>query len=184
MREGYEMQTTQRKIIAVDFDGTLCKDKYPDIGEPLPYSLSYIKRLAAAGNILILHTCRSGRLLDEAVAWCKQQGIVFDYINENVPANIERYGGDTRKIYADVYVDVNSVNPRRACGIGDNDEYAVQYEAAAAVARRDFCPKCPCPALRAAGKCDDCDVFLALREYIATQVIEAQAAKPAETGTV
>lgn len=167
------------KIVAVDFDGTLCKDAYPNIGEPLPYSLYYIKKLAAAGNILILHTCRNGELLDAAVAWCKERGITFDYINENAAENINRYGGDTRKIYADIYVDTNAVNPRRVCGIGENDEYAIPYEAAEIIARRDLCDAhCFCPDIRAAGKCYDCDVFFALREYHALQIIEnAEAAK-------
>lgn len=161
------------KIVAVDFDGTLCKDEYPDIGDPLPYSLYYIKKLAAAGNILILHTCRSGELLQAAVDWCAERGITFNYINENVPENILRYGGDTRKIYADIYVDTNAVNPRRAVGIGENDEYIYEYEAAAVVVRRDVCNvNCLCPDIRAAGKCHDCDVFLALREYHALRTIE------------
>ena len=62
------------KIVAVDFDGTLCKDAYPDIGDPLPYSLYYIKELAKDGVILILHTCRSGELLQAAVDWCAERG--------------------------------------------------------------------------------------------------------------
>ncbi len=156
------------KIVAVDFDGTLCKDAYPDIGDPLPYSLYYIKELAKDGVILILHTCRSGELLQAAVDWCAERGIVFDYINENVPFNIERYGGDTRKIYADIYVDTNAVNPRRLYGIGENDEYLKIFEAAEHDARRELCDvKCLCPDNRAANMCDDCEVFLALREYYA-----------------
>lgn len=161
------------KIVAVDFDGTLCKDAYPNIGEPLPYSLYYIKKLAAAGNIIILHTCRNGALLDAAVAWCKERGIVFDYINENIPDNINCYGGDTRKIYADIYVDTNAVNPRRHCGIGENDENIKAYEQAEPLAERDLCDvKCVCPEWKAAGMCCDCDVFFALREYHALQIIE------------
>ena len=166
------------KIVAVDFDGTLCKDAYPNIGEPLPYSLYYIKKLAAAGNIIILHTCRNGALLDAAVDWCKERGITFDYINENIPDNINRYGGDTRKIYADIYVDTNAVNPRRHCGIGENDENIKAYEQAEPLAERDLCDvKCVCPKWRAAGMCCDCDVFFALREYHALQIIENSAAE-------
>lgn len=163
-----------KKIIAVDFDGTLCKDAYPNIGEPLPYSLYYIKELAAAGNILILHTCRSGELLDAAVAWCKERGITFDYINENIPENIKKYGGDTRKIYADIYVDTNAVNPRRLFGIGELNEHAAEYKIADGIARRELCDnKCLCPDIRAAGMCCDCDVFLALRSHHALRVNEA-----------
>lgn len=165
------------KIVAVDFDGTLCKDAYPDIGDPLPYSLYYIKELAKDGVILILHTCRSGELLQAAVDWCAERGIVFDYINENVPFNIERYGGDTRKIYADIYVDTNAVNPRRSFGIGEFDENIGIFEYAGEIARRELCDvKCLCPDIRAAGKCCDCDVFLVYRQYHAAH-IAAEAAK-------
>lgn len=175
-----------QKIVAVDFDGTLCKDAYPNIGDPLPYSLYYIKKLAAAGNILILHTCRSGALLDAAIAWCKERGIMFNYVNENTPDNIKKYGGDTRKIYADIYVDANAVNPRRAVGIGENDEYIYEYEAAEICVRRDICNvNCLCPDIRAADKCYDCDVFFALREYQALRTIEREeAAKKPPTSAV
>jgi hypothetical protein len=106
------MKDKTPKIIAVDFDGTLCTNAYPEIGEPIPYSLLYVTRAKAAGHIITLHTCRQGKSLDDAIAWCKARGITFDYINENVPANIKRFGGDTRKIYADVYVYAdNTTNP-------------------------------------------------------------------------
>ena len=162
-----------KKIVAVDFDGTLCKDAYPHIGEPLPYSLYYIKELAKDGAILILHTCRSGALLDDAVAWCNERGIVFDYINENVPENIKRYGGDTRKIYADNYADTNAVNPRRLFGIGEFDENIGIFAHADKIARRELCDtKCLCPDIRAAGKCCNCDAFFTLRQYHALKTIE------------
>ncbi len=31
------MKDKTPKIIAVDFDGTLCTNAYPEIGEPIPY---------------------------------------------------------------------------------------------------------------------------------------------------
>lgn len=172
-----------QKIVAVDFDGTLCKDAYPAIGDPLPYSIHYIKELAKDGAILILHTCRNGALLGAAVEWCNDRGIVFDYINENVPENVERYGGDTRKIYADIYVDTNSVNPRRTFGIGEFDENIGIFAVADEMARLELCQiKCLCPELRAAGKCCDCDVFFALRQYHALRVAEAaEKEKPTDT---
>lgn len=168
------MKNPYKKIVAVDFDGTLCKDAYPAIGDPLPYSIHYIKELAKDGAILVLHTCRNGALLDEAVKWCNDRGIVFDYINQNVPENVERYGGDTRKIYADIYVDTNAVNPRRIYGIGEFDENIGIFDVADEIARLELCQtKCLCPEYRAAGKCCDCDVFFALRQYHAVRVAEA-----------
>lgn len=100
----------QPHIIAVDFDGTLCEDKYPDIGAPIASVIAYIKERKAAGNIIILWTCRVGQYLNNAVEWCKRQGITFDYINQNAPEKIGRYGGDTRKISADEYID-DKANP-------------------------------------------------------------------------
>lgn len=98
MNLGYE-------IIACDFDGTLCANAWPGIGKANEDTIWYLKKHQAEGNKIILWTCRTGELLDEAVEWCKDQGLIFDAINENLPEVIETMGGDTRKIYADEYVD-------------------------------------------------------------------------------
>ena len=45
------MKDKTPKIIAVDFDGTLCTNAYPEIGEPIPYSLLYVTRAKAAGTL-------------------------------------------------------------------------------------------------------------------------------------
>lgn len=92
-------------IYAVDFDGYLCKSKYPDIGEPNLYILDHFKQLKADGNKLILNTCREGKLLQNAINWCNSYGLYFDAHNENLPELIELYGNDSRKIGADYYCD-------------------------------------------------------------------------------
>lgn len=91
-------------IIAVDFDGTLAVTEYPKIIRPIQYIINYCKRLKSEDNTLILWTCRHGKELEEAVEWCKEQGLEFDYINENPPDRIAIWG-DCRKVYADVYID-------------------------------------------------------------------------------
>lgn len=101
----------KKRVIAVDFDGTLCVDRYPEIGEPITRTILYIKKCKELGDIVILWTCRQGEYLTAAVEWCKRQGIVFDYINENANHNVAQYGGDTRKIYADLYLDDKAVSP-------------------------------------------------------------------------
>ena len=93
------------KIIAVDFDGTLCENKCPDIGEPNKDMLNYIKKRRRNGCKIILWTCRDGKMLEDAVTWCKEQGLEFDAVNENLPEIIERYGNDSRKIFAHIYID-------------------------------------------------------------------------------
>lgn len=93
-------------IIAVDFDGTLCKNRYPYAGapnEPLIDTLKYYQK--EKGAELILWTCRTDDELKFAVDWCEKQGLIFDEINENLPRIVEKYGKGNRKIFADVYID-------------------------------------------------------------------------------
>ena len=62
-------------IIAVDFDGTLCENKWPEIGEPNNELIAYLKKRQEAGDKLILWTCRVGEVRDAAVAWSAEQGL-------------------------------------------------------------------------------------------------------------
>lgn len=96
-------------IIAVDFDGVLCEKKYPAIGAPNRKLIAHLINLRLGGMKIILWTCRSGDMLDEAVKWCRHQGLEFDGINENLQENIDTYGGDTRKVFAHVYIDDQNV---------------------------------------------------------------------------
>lgn len=99
-------------IYAVDFDGTLSLGaKWPAIGTPNIPLIGYLKREKAKGARVILWTCRNGKDLEAAVEFCKENGLEFDTINENLPELIEAYGGDTRKINADIYFDDKAVNP-------------------------------------------------------------------------
>jgi hypothetical protein len=99
------------RIIAVDFDGCLCENAWPEIGKP---NVELIERLKASqmwgGDKLILWTCREGESLAKAVEWCKARGLVFDAVNENLPERIEQYGGDSRKVSADLYLDDKAKN--------------------------------------------------------------------------
>ena len=100
----------ERKIIAVDFDGTLYTDDYPDIGDPIWSTINYCKKEKENGAILILWTCRSGQDLVEAIRLCKQVELHFDYVNENAKESMFGYARDSRKIYADEYIDDKAVN--------------------------------------------------------------------------
>ncbi len=99
------------QMIAVDFDGTLCRDCYPQIGEANSRLIHRLKELQRNGDRIILWTCRQGRLLEEALYFCRVHGLIFDAVNENLPENIQKYGSDSRKIYADIYIDDRSVSP-------------------------------------------------------------------------
>lgn len=95
-------------IVAVDFDGTLVTNKYPYLGEPIVPVIEAIKRLRDCGWKTILWTCRTGDQLDEAIGFCKSFGLEFDEVNRNLPEVREYFGGDTRKVFANIYVDDKS----------------------------------------------------------------------------
>lgn len=101
----------KNKIIAVDFDGTLCEDKFPAIGEPRTDVIESLLKEQQAGASLILWTCRRGEDLTAAVYWCASHGLKFEAINENLFSNVAQFGGDTRKVYADEYWDDKAVLP-------------------------------------------------------------------------
>lgn len=92
-------------IIAVDFDGTLCENKWPEIGEPNKELIAYLKERQAAGDKLVLWTCRVGEILKNAIEWSAERGLIFDAVNENLPEIVNSFGTDTRKIFANEYID-------------------------------------------------------------------------------
>ena len=96
-------------IIAVDFDGILCENEFPEIGEPNYKMISFVRELIDEGHEVILWTSRADARLVEAVEWCKDRGLHFCAVNENAPSNREQYEKEhpagTRKVYADVYMD-------------------------------------------------------------------------------
>lgn len=100
-----------RKIIAVDFDGTLFASDYPEILRPIDTVIRWCRKKKNEGCCLILWTCREGEALEEAVDACRSVGLEFDYINQNAPEIIELHGGsDCRKIYADIYLDDHAID--------------------------------------------------------------------------
>jgi hypothetical protein len=92
-------------IIAVDFDGTLylagIRGK-PKINKRLLLDLSAKQR---HGATVILWTCRGGKSLSEAINILYSHGFTPNFVNCNAPKAIAMMGRDSRKIYADVYID-------------------------------------------------------------------------------
>ena len=111
-RKGTEiMDRSGNLIYAVDFDGTLSRGRWPELGEPNKILFNFLIEKQNEGARVILYTCRNGEQLEVAVKYCRDYGLEFDAVNENLPELIELYGGDTRKINADFYIDDRAVNP-------------------------------------------------------------------------
>ncbi len=101
-------------IFSTDFDGTLCENKWPDIGKPNTRLIWYLIAAKSNGHKIILNTMREGEMLDKAVDWCKLHGLEFDAINDNLQVMKDFYGNNPRKIYADYYLDDHNA----LCGLG------------------------------------------------------------------
>ena len=97
------------KIIAVDFDGTLCENNYPGIGNPRKRIIKRLLKEQKKGAKIILWTCRTGKPLKYALDWCAYHGIHFDAVNESLPESIKHWGTDPRKICATEYWDDRAV---------------------------------------------------------------------------
>lgn len=96
-------------IICVDFDGTLCEHKYPEIGEPYNKIIEKLIMRQILGDKLILWTCRDGEKLQEAVDWCKKQGLFFDAVNDDLPEIKKSFTFKSKKVYGDIYLDDRNI---------------------------------------------------------------------------
>ena len=95
--------------IAVDFDGTIVEDKYPQIGKERPFATATLKQLMKDGHYLILWTVRKGEKLDDAVKWCEDRGIRFFAVNKDYADDELDQLHHSRKIKADLFIDDRSV---------------------------------------------------------------------------
>lgn len=92
-------------IIAVDFDGTVVDDGYPKIGKPKLFAFETLKQLTAQGHRLVLWTYRSGKELNEAVDFCRENGVEFYAVNSSFEGEIFDQEKQSRKINADLFID-------------------------------------------------------------------------------
>ncbi len=102
------MNFQDRLIIAVDFDGTIVEDAYPKIGKTRIFAFETLQRLQQDGHRLILWTYRSGIKLQEAIEFCRENGIEFYAVNASFPE--EKFDNDrSRKIHADLFIDDRNI---------------------------------------------------------------------------
>lgn len=94
--------------IAVDFDGTIVEEAYPQIGKPIPFAIDVLKKLIYEDyHHVILWTVREGALLEEAVQYCRQRGVEFYAVNKLHPHLPDEYC--SRKIAVDIFIDDRSL---------------------------------------------------------------------------
>jgi hypothetical protein len=93
-------------IIAVDFDGTLCKHEYPAIGDEVG-GFFWLKKFRQVGATLIMYTMRSpgqkdGNVLQQAIDFCAKHDFEFDHHNCNP---YQKFWTSSPKVYAKLYID-------------------------------------------------------------------------------
>lgn len=92
-------------IISVDFDGVIVVENYPDIGNLMTGAKETINKWYNQGHTILINTCRAGVFLERCKDFLYANSIMFHHLNENPPELIKRYGMDTRKLSADIYID-------------------------------------------------------------------------------
>ena len=105
-------------IIAVDFDGTIVEHRYPQIGREIPFAITTLRRLQAEHHLLILWSVREGRLLEEAVGFCRERGLEFYAVNSNTPEDESDIPvSRSRKVNADMYIDDRNIGGLHDWGV-------------------------------------------------------------------
>jgi hypothetical protein len=102
------MDLTKTLTLAIDFDGTIVEDAYPKIGKPNPFAFETLKKLQQDGHRLILWTYRYGKTLQNAVDFCKKNGLEFYAVNCSFP-NEDYDSKKSRKINADLFIDDRNI---------------------------------------------------------------------------
>lgn len=96
--------------IAVDFDGTIVRHRYPEIGEEIPFAVQTLKMLQQDRHRLILWSVREGKLLDDAVEWCRERGLEFYAVNRDYPEeDVTKNESYSRKLKVDLFIDDRNV---------------------------------------------------------------------------
>lgn len=95
--------------IAVDFDGTIVEHRYPEIGREIPFAIDTLKMLTKEGHRLILWSVREGKLLDEAVEWCRERGLEFYTVNKDYPEENREDKNYSRKLKVEMFIDDRNI---------------------------------------------------------------------------
>lgn len=96
--------------IAVDFDGTIVEHEYPAVGKEIPFATDTLKKMIHDGHRLVLWTVREGRLLQEAIEFCRERGVEFYAINRDYPEEEKEHNKHfSRKLKVDLWIDDRNV---------------------------------------------------------------------------
>lgn len=108
------MQRLKYKYIAIDFDGTIATDSYPEIGTILHKAEAVLRKIKIYGGKIAIWTCRCGEDELKVKKFLHDHNIFYDYFNEPFPEiealYINPQGITSRKICADIYIDNKDIH--------------------------------------------------------------------------
>lgn len=95
--------------LAVDFDGTVVEQAYPEIGSLKPDAKEVLNQLAKDGHFIIIWTCRTGAFLLKAELFLIENQVTYHKINQHHPSDLLTYQDFGPKIGADLYIDDKNI---------------------------------------------------------------------------
>lgn len=112
------MKKFEGQSVAVDIDSTLSIGdyKYPELGEPNIPLIKSLNRFREEGGVVVINTLREtgsplGDILTPALEFLKENGLEWDYVNDNIPERIRKWNDNPRKIAATYHIDDRNIDP-------------------------------------------------------------------------
>ena len=96
--------------VAIDFDGTIVEDKYPNMGFLKENVVSAINLLKELGCHIIITSCRTNSLIHSSITERKiQKQLMENFLRQNNILFDEVDDGTYGKVVANVYIDDRAV---------------------------------------------------------------------------
>lgn len=115
--------------VAVDIDSTLLIGdyKYPGLGKPNFPLIESLNRFREQGGVVIINSLREdtsplGNILTQALDYLKENGLTWDYVNDNDPSRCGQWQDNPRKIACTYIIDdrsIDSLSFMRMCDFND-----------------------------------------------------------------
>ena len=103
-------QKPTEKIAVIDFDGTLCKFAFPDVGPVEPGVREALETLKDAGYVIKIHSCRTATYWNKPVERGIHIHMIYEFLHEHDILYDELIIDPTMdKPLATVYIDDRSI---------------------------------------------------------------------------
>lgn len=100
------------KVIAIEFDGCICTNAFPNVGKPNWGIIANALSEQKEGASLILWTNREGEQLQQAVTACREWGLNFDAVNDSIEVHTDDLSNPVVRVGATEYWNANTAAVR------------------------------------------------------------------------